>query len=251
MRILWKVSREDVRHVRAFYGRHAEGVFVRNRRQALQMRSGKRVTIQEFWRAMVASLVTTQQRSGPNSPVGRFIAMRPFPLRYRVCADQKNLAKFVGSVLTAHGGVRRARTIGQECSANYTQLQEGLWAEMRPALEALRSGKSAAMEREVADFINDHFSGFGPKQSRNWLQTLALTRYEIPIDSRITRWLNEFGFPMKLSAMALADRDYYHFVLDGFQQLCAACDILPCLMDAAIFSSYDGDAWTEKNIYRW
>ena len=39
-------------------------------------------------------------------------------------------------------------------------------------------------EAEVADYINDTFRGFGPKQSRNILQELGLTRYEIPIDNR-------------------------------------------------------------------
>src|SRR3712207_8726784 len=39
--------------------------------------------------------------------------------------------------------------------------------------------------------IDDSLKGFGPKQSRNLLQGLGLTRYEIPIDIRITRWFND------------------------------------------------------------
>jgi hypothetical protein len=34
-------------------------------------------------------------------------------------------------------------------------------------------------EEEVADYIDNHFVGFGPKQARNVLQALRLTRYEI------------------------------------------------------------------------
>jgi hypothetical protein len=71
---------------------------------------------------------------------------------------------------------------------------------------------------------------------------LGLTRYEVPIDSRITRWLNEFGFPVTLSADALSDRNYYRFVSEGIRELCDACHIYPCLLDAAIFSSYDEEA---------
>lgn len=81
--------------------------------------------------------------------------------------------------------------------------------------------------------------GFGPKQSRNLLQGLGLTKYEIPIDSRITKWFNEFGFPVKLSASALSDLNYYKFVSKGLRELCDACNIYPCLLDAAIFSSFD------------
>ena len=71
--------------------------------------------------------------------------------------------------------------------------------------------------------------------------------YEIPIDSRITKWLNDFGFPIKLSATALADHNYYNFVSDGFQVICKACDIKPCVMDAVIFSSFD-KKWTKDNV---
>ena len=102
--------------------------------------------------------------------------------------------------------------------------------------------------KEVADFIDDSFAGFGPKQARNLLQSLGLTRHEIPIDSRITKWLNEFGFPVRLSASALADPNYYCFVMDGFQALCRACEVAPCVLDAAIFASFDGGGWTEENI---
>ena len=62
---------------------------------------------------------------------------------------------------------------------------------------------------------------------RNLLQSLALSRFEIPIDSRITKWLNTFGFPVTLSSMVLADRDYYLFVSDGIQRLCEASGVMP------------------------
>ncbi len=94
--------------------------------------------------------------------------------------------------------------------------------------------------------IDDKFSGFGPKQSRNFLQWLGLTRYEIPIGSRVVKWLKDFGFPGALSADALSDKDYYHFVSDGIQELCRASDIYPCLLDAAIFIRLDGKSRTKK-----
>ena len=68
-----------------------------------------------------------------------------------------------------------------------------------------------------------------------------MTRYEIPIDSRITKCLNRFGFPLRLSAGSLADEDYYTFISDGIQTLCREAEILPCVLDAAIFVSFDGD----------
>jgi thermostable 8-oxoguanine DNA glycosylase len=107
---------------------------------------------------------------------------------------------------------------------------------------------SQVVEKEVAEYIQEKFQGFGPKQSRNFLQALGLTRYEIPIDSRVTDWLNNFGFPVRLSAAALADSNYYDFVSKGVQALCAASGVYPCVLDAAIFALKDRDAWTEANV---
>ena len=93
----------------------------------------------------------------------------------------------------------------------------------------------------------DGLKGFGPKQSRNLWQTLGLTRFEIPIDSRITKWFNRFGFPLKLSANALSDPNYYDFVMDGIQEVCDASSVYPCVLDAAIFADFDQE-WPENKL---
>lgn len=79
------------------------------------------------------------------------------------------------------------------------------------------------------------------------LQSLGLTRFEIPLDSRIIKWLTTYGFPIKLSSLALSDKNYYNFVLNGFQKICEVCEIYPCAMDAAIFSSFD-EEWPEDKL---
>jgi hypothetical protein len=73
--------------------------------------------------------------------------------------------------------------------------------------------------------LADNLTGIGPKQSRNLLQGVGLSQWETPIDSRITKWLNQFGFPLRLSANALSDRNYYNLVSEGFQRLCQASGI--------------------------
>ena len=88
--------------------------------------------------------------------------------------------------------------------------------------------------------MGENLKGFGPKQSRNLWQDLGLTRYEIPLDSRVTDWVNVNEIlPFKLTAGALADRAYYEFVMDAFQTLCRAAGVLPCVLDAAVFSVKD------------
>ncbi len=149
----------------------------------------------------------------------------------------------VHKTLTNFGGIRRTKGIAEETQYNFRWLErDGGWSEVKQRLETLRSRRTHELEIETADFIADSLKGFGPKQSRNLLQELGLTKYEIPIDSRITRWLNDFGFPVTLSANALSDRRYYSFVSEGIRELCDECGIYPCLLDAAIFSSYDEDA---------
>ena len=91
---------------------------------------------------------------------------------------------------------------------------------MIDTLQELINSDSKLKERQIADNLANEFDGFGPKQSRNFLQALGLTKYEIPIDSRITNWLNDFGFPLRLTSLPLSDVGYYHFVSDGIQNLC-------------------------------
>ncbi len=78
-------------------------------------------------------------------------------------------------------------------------------------------------ERHAAHMVDALLAGFGPKQARNLLQVLGLTQHEIPLDSRVAKWLKSFGFPAPVSAAALSDADFYDFALDGFQQIASAC----------------------------
>ena len=130
-------------------------------------------------------------------------------------------------------------------------LEGGLWQELLDRLNSLRPLASQDAEQAAADFLDERFLGLGPKQSRNLLQALGLTCYEVPIDSRVTKWLNDFGFPIPLSPAGLADRNYYKLVSSGIQALCAAAEVKPCLLDAAIFSSFDNGRWNAANMEEW
>jgi hypothetical protein len=248
MKLIWQVEPQDIEKVRVFYQAHQNNPLVRERRRRNLAEDKPALTKAEVWHSMVACLLTTQQRSGPLSAISRFVAERPFRLAYDRCLDQADLAGWAYGVLSNFGGIRRTKTIAGEIRANLTRLEHGLWDEMMLLLDGLRPSHTAQAERAAAEFIDHTFKGFGPKQSRNLLQMLGLTRYEIPIDSRITRWLGQFGFPLRLSAWALSDEGYYRFVSDGFQALCLQSDLYPCLLDAAIFASFDNGGWTEENV---
>jgi hypothetical protein len=252
MRFTWHIEPEDIAKVQAFVNSRCHDTFVKQRIAKNLSKQKPPISEEEFWECLVACLLTTQQKSGPKSKVTEFIATRPFPLRYDVCmSHQDELLDFAHKLLAEFGGLRWPKQIAADIAANLGTL-EGKWGWQRvfQMLDRLREVQTQEMERTVAHFIDERLCGFGPKQSRNLLQALGLTKYEIPIDSRVTKWLNDFGFPLKLSANALADSNYYEFVLDAVQQLCREADVVPCVLDAAIFSSFDGEGWDGvKNIW--
>jgi len=141
------------------------------------------------------------------------------------------------------GRIRRYERIAEEAKENLRQLESGLWTEIEHRWNLLAAADDKQLERETARLIDTAFKGFGPKQARNLLQGLGLTKYEIPIDSRVGKRLMEFGFPLAMSPQALSVPDVYELVLDGVQELCRRCGVYPCVLDAAMFASFDGDGW--------
>ncbi len=247
MKLLWQIEENDIQKVKAFCNAQKNNAFVLNRIERNVKKSLPPFTEEIFWEAMISCLITTQQRSGPESSVTKFICTKPFPLNYEKCKSAKNLQHTVEETITIFGGLRRSKRIAEEVSFNFNWLENGGWKIVNNIVENISKSQTLEAERKASEIIIENLKGFGPKQSRNLLQSLGLTKYEIPVDSRITKWLSAFGFPMKLSATALSDKNYYNFVLDGFQKLCEACGIYPCVLDAAIFSSFDGE-WPEDKL---
>ena len=168
-------------------------------------------------------------------------------LTYERVLDTNNLKEYTKNILIKNNLKRYVNRISGFFSNNMELIEDSNW-EIIDVLKEITDTNSQITERKIADKIDDDFKGFGPKQSRNFLQALGLTRYEIPIDSRIINWLNKFGFPVTLTSEPLGDKGYYHFVLDGIQELCKKAAIYPCILDAAIFSSFDYEEWTEENV---
>jgi hypothetical protein len=248
MKHAWQIDEHDIAYVRAFVDQYRDDDFVRARIATNVDHPPTAIARPDFWRHAVGCLLTTQARSGPDSPAARFFNTEPFPFSLEFCAAQPELEAAAVEKLRAFPGMRRYHVIARQVATNYARLTDGLWAQTEAVLATLFEPHTANAEREAASYIAAHFHGFGPKQSRNLLQGLGLTQSEIPIDSRILKWLNAFGFPLALSAWALSDEGYYNLVGDGIQALCEAAGILPCVLDAAIFTSFDKGAWTDENV---
>lgn len=248
MEIHWMIEEEEAARIAKFVRDQSSSAFVRQRVKRNIRRQHRPLTKTTVWHALGTCLLTTQQRSGPTSRVHAFISKRPFPLRFSQIKKHRSVASFVTSEVGRFGGLRRGRQIGRELADNVRWFKGALWNEFSERLGSIAGSKGYVTERRVANWLATQFRGLGPKQSRNLLQCLGLTRYEIPIDSRITKWLNNTGFPVTLTAKGLSDPHYYAFVSDGIREISRAAGVYPCVLDAAIFSSVDGDTWDSAVI---
>lgn len=203
------------------------------------------VSQEEIWQTQMMCLLTSQQRSGTNSPVSRFLEEKPFQISLEMCKNADSIENFLNSRLMNFGGIRFSNNISKRATANFDKLEKGGWEEIIEWLEKLKSQRMEPphtshyhLERCAAKYMSQ-YEGFGPKQSRNFWQALGLMRYEFVLDSRITAWLKNNQFPVPLSATALGDEGYYLFLSDILRELCNRANVLPCILDAAIFINSD------------
>lgn len=244
MKLTWEIENADINRVKAFYEKHKDNAFVQHRVKRNILGNIIPFTKQTFWNEMILSLLTTQQRSGPNSPLTKFYLSGIEDIGYSICLKSNDVRSLVGERVRK-ASLRMYNHIADRVTSNLQWLENDGWKTITDIFSSLPTD-SIIVERQAAEKIRRNMKGFGPKQSRNLLQSMGYTKFETPIDSRITKWLNKFGFPVTISATALSDPNYYNFLSDGFQELCKASEIYPCLMDAAIFASYDDD-W--KNVF--
>lgn len=250
MQITWTFDGSDTDPVLELRDRLRDNWLVRQRiAQNVRGEDRPELSRETLWHALVSCLLTTQQRSGPSSAVNRFITTKPFSLALSRCMPVSACERTVVDVLRSAGGIRRWGAIAETAAHDLRWLEEEEgWLRLEAVVRGLEGDPDPARERAAARSIQSWLRGFGPKQSRNYLQMLALTRYETPIDSRVIKWLRGVGFPVPLVSDALGNEDYYEFVMDGLQQLCKTAGVLPCVFDALVFAEVDGNAWRPENL---
>jgi hypothetical protein len=247
--IEWHVTADDKACVKALVEKQGTTKIVRDRYDRNLAESKPQVTKDRLWRAMVCMRLTTLARSGPKSKIATFQSLSPFSLAYDTTRKQQSREDFILNTLRAHQVGRHPPTISEQLDNNLKRLEDAEWPHALKQCNRLVRLERRETECEVADYIDEKFEGFGPKQSRNVLQALGLTRYEIPIDSRVTNWLNEeLKFPFQVTSATLFDKHYYGLILDAICKLCEECEIFPCVLDASIFGATDDDAWSVEEL---
>ena len=253
MEMHWDIKDSDIDRAKKVIKDQAGTRMVKDRQRNLVSQKSK-VSPEAFWCHMVKARLTTQNRVGPGTPVGIFVRKSPFPLSYERIRSKRNIERFIAETVE-QAKIGKFNNIARDLAVNWSSLKSGEWE--RALHECNRLTKLPAetdekerkrTERAVANYIEDTFSariskgrgkGFGPKQSRNLLQMLGLTQYEIPIDSRLSTWLNPCLSPVALTSPLLGDRAFYEFVLDGIQALCRRAGAVPCLVDASVFAAME------------
>lgn len=201
---------------------------------------------EDFWHAMIACLLTSKQDSSEGRPVQQFLKEKTFQLSLNIL-EKNNINQYATKILKDFGGIRNYNRIGEYIDKNFKYLNIGGWQELNNEAEKLSKLRARepifqdiVLERKASNYIKKNFIGFGPKQSRNFWQWLGYTRYEIPLDSRNTNWFDSNDiFSIKISNENLSSIRNYETVLDMIQDLCQNNNILPCMLDAAIFSYYE------------
>jgi len=216
---------------------------------------------------MFDCLLSTRQKSGPNSPIAIFQNQKPYPLAYDICLQQADVENFIKTQIGTHPSIQYKNKIAEFAAYNLKWLEKyGGWNKLDEWLKPLVEQRNMdpephhqRNEREVAHKFDEYFKGIGPKQSRNYLQLMGLTRYEIPIDSRFVNWIIANKFPLCFDGIHISSLErntintrlstpyWYDCILDKLQELCSKCDIFPVVLDGCVFASFD-EEWKEGEI---
>jgi len=252
MKPVWEIDEASIQRWREFGDANIDNDLVKRRYKSNIERNNLDLSKNKLWRAFVMCQVTTQQKSGPKSPVSNFMKLDGSALQYERCCkigfdksgkvkpnNLKNLKSFLANELT-EAGLWRATVIADNLSAIFSVLEAGEWDVLLKHLNTLKANTNKVKEDKVANYIKSKiFPRIGLKQSRNYIQSIGLSRYEIPLDSRILKMLKKMGCTFVPRANGLNDETVYLFLQSGLQEISKALDIYPCILDACIFSSSD------------
>jgi thermostable 8-oxoguanine DNA glycosylase len=238
MNLLWDFNTRDINRWKEFIKDNIDNEFVLDRVEQNLNRKHVVLSKKRLWYVHIGCQVTTQQRSGPDSLVSIFLDSDSRALNYKKCAETKNLESLLRNEFKK-ANLRRSNVMAKYLAEIFKQLEGGEWEILSSHLKSLLKRTTKNKERKVAQYISGSFKGLGPKQSRNYIQWLGLSRYEIPLDSRITKTMKKLGFEFVPKANALSDEVVYQLIEDGLQELSKKLGIYPCILDACIFSSFD------------
>lgn len=254
MDISVKVSQADVDRLKRAYDRWHGHELVQERIQLNVGPNPQAGKVERLWEVLALALTTSQQRSGPGTRIYTLWSTEPCPLSTTQFDKWKpDVATQAASFLKSWGGIRCYNNIGLFMEHNHRLLfTDGGWKRLQPSVQELTAlmaspgqwdERALAVERLACKRVAElGLKGIGNKQCRNWLMNARLLRYELPLDSRVLKFLKPIMTTLPLEQDLLFYESYYLFVEDLVHALCRQAGLLPCVADAVMFLSADGDA---------
>jgi hypothetical protein len=241
------IKKKDIRLVKDICQQQCDHSLYKERMSVNIRHTKLRLKKEALWKIIINCLLTTQQRSGKDSAINKFLRSKKYgAIKLAVVLGKKDRKFHINKQLNS---VWRANVISEHAASILEYLERTNWQLLYEINSKSSYKRTRETEREFAKSIaeNKELIGLGPKQARNLLQMTGYSIYEIPIDSRITDWLNANDiFPFKLSSKSLSDNNFYGFLNDAIIELCARAGVEPCLFDAAVFSSFESAAGNGK-----
>ncbi len=235
MEIDWRVSEVDLKKITDFVNQQSN-VHVANRIARNINYQDLLINRDTMIHSLLYSMVLLNQRHSIYPQIESVFQNNSSQFHYETIINVPDVKKYIFETLKKHGITVDINKSPEFFTNNFDLLESTNWVLLDILTKNLYQKLDKQAEREIADYVDTMFKGFGSIEARIFLQHLGLIKYEIPIDSVVSDWLNNFNFPIKLSTTALQDRNYYHFVSDGIQLLCKKANVYPCVLEAAIHS---------------
>ena len=235
MELIWKLSDSDINKVRDYVSKNknqsVERIVNRNINHIDRI-----IDRDTLLRTMLICLLSSETDSYPESKIELMFIKKPYLLSYQYLFKVRNIEILFQEVFQTFGITKYLNKVPRYFSTNFEFLEETDWALESDIIGSMEHELTKFDERKLADMVDRSFKGFGSKEARSFLLALGVTKYEIPIDYKLIKWLENFGFPIKFSKTALQDILFYHFVSDGIQKLCEISEISPCVLYTSIIS---------------
>lgn len=244
MKAEWIINNEVLSNIKKIIDDNSNRPFAKDRYKKNIEKVGIDLSRNTIWKVLVGCEITTQQKSGPGSPVDRFLKSNNVVLTYDNCKllDTNTIASELRK-----NSLRNNKRIAKFLTEIINNLENGEWVILLENLNKLIKKHNIEDEVIVAKYLHSgRFKGLGLKQSRNFLQWLGLTEYEIPIDSRELKVLKKCKCNFVPGASALSDETTYLFLEKGIQRVCEELNIKPCILDACFFASFDKEDFSEE-----
>jgi thermostable 8-oxoguanine DNA glycosylase len=236
MELIWKLTDSDINKIRDFVNKNknqkVDRIISRNINHI-----DRTIDKDSLLRTMLICLLSSETDSYPDGKIEQMLRKKPYLLNYEYLFKVRDIEILFREVFQTFGNTKYVNKVPRYFSTNFDFLEETDWDLELKINSSIENELTKSDERKLADLVDKSFKGFGSKEARSFLLALGITKYEIPIDYKLSKWLENFGFPIKFSKTALQDILFYHFISDGIQKLCEISDIYPCILYTSIQSS--------------